>query len=480
MKKSDSEMVISDNALSTQITQFEYFLEKLNLPSENIIANLEERENIMNMLPNLISKIPIEQKTNAIYISKFIAGAAIGLFDASLNYVWNEVIVNLRNKIVNFGLDTFFDNAVGNKIRDQYKSENDLIGIKDRTLLDTCRKLEWISDVVYTKLCHILDMRNKIGASHPNNNVINSYELLGWLKTCITDVINDFPSKSASMIKGIVENIKKQTTPIDDTTINSITKKVSEFTSDMCSNLLLSLFGIYISDGTSNEIRNNILLLSEKIWIFCKSETKYDLGEKKEYYRNSLNSAKESLTYIFLERCNGLKFLTLTEKSLQLSNLCDNLIAANSGWDNYYNEPPIVKEIMKYINNSSDIPNERTEKIINTFLICRIGREVNYYNGVSPGAKDMYDQFFKLLSKDQIKILLSLFKMQMNSIFNGESVRARNAGEIISMLKSPVIGERLNEIIDYMITFSNQKKLNKVYIDTGFKELCNGVIFLEN
>ena len=92
----------------------------------------------------------------------------------------------------------------------------------------------------------------------------------------------------------------------------------------------------------------------------------------------------------------------------------------------------------------------------------------------------MYDQFFKLLSKDQIKILLSLFKMQMNSIFNGESVRARNAGEIISMLKSPVNGERLNEIIDYMITFSNQKKLNKVYIDTGFKELCNGVIFLEN
>ena len=53
MKKGDSEIVISDNTLSTQITQFEYFLEKLNLPSENIIANLEERENIMNMLPVL-------------------------------------------------------------------------------------------------------------------------------------------------------------------------------------------------------------------------------------------------------------------------------------------------------------------------------------------------------------------------------------------------------------------------------------------
>ena len=29
---------------------------------------------------------------------KFVVGAAIGLFDASLNYVWNEVVLNLRKK----------------------------------------------------------------------------------------------------------------------------------------------------------------------------------------------------------------------------------------------------------------------------------------------------------------------------------------------------------------------------------------------
>jgi hypothetical protein len=48
-------------------------------------------------------------------------------------------------------------------------------------LLDTCRKLELISDTTYKKLKHILDMRNDIGISHPTNYNINAFELLGYV-----------------------------------------------------------------------------------------------------------------------------------------------------------------------------------------------------------------------------------------------------------------------------------------------------------
>lgn len=193
---SNNEIIESNSQLATQMTQFENLLLAMGLPADNVIAPIDERENIMTMLPNLISKLPPDQKRNATYLSRFVAGAAIGLFDASLNYVWNEVVLNLRQKIVYYGLDTFFENAVGSKIRDQYKSEEDLSGIKDKTMLETCKKLEWISDIVYRKLCPILDMRNQIGASHPSTYDINSYELLGWLQTCVTEVINDKPSAS--------------------------------------------------------------------------------------------------------------------------------------------------------------------------------------------------------------------------------------------------------------------------------------------
>lgn len=102
-----NEITIVEQGIVSQVTQFEKLLDTLGLPSQNVIASMDERQNIMNMLPNMIINMPEEQKRDARYLSKFVAGAAIGLFDASLNFVWDEVIVSLRKKIVFYGLDTF-------------------------------------------------------------------------------------------------------------------------------------------------------------------------------------------------------------------------------------------------------------------------------------------------------------------------------------------------------------------------------------
>lgn len=180
-----SELITKEEGmlLVPDTTKFEQYLDYLGLPTENIIADISERGVIQNNLPAFIESLDPETKKNARYLSKFVAGAAIGLFDASLNYVWNEVVINLRQKCVMYGLDMFFDAAVGGSKREFYNTEDDLSGLKDNTLINTCRKLELISEIVYTKLHHILTMRNDIGASHPNSYSINAYELLGWLQT---------------------------------------------------------------------------------------------------------------------------------------------------------------------------------------------------------------------------------------------------------------------------------------------------------
>lgn len=65
--------------LATDTTKFEAYLEHLGLPTENIIAPLAERKNIENNLPAFIESLPPEVKRDARYLSKFVAGAAIGL-----------------------------------------------------------------------------------------------------------------------------------------------------------------------------------------------------------------------------------------------------------------------------------------------------------------------------------------------------------------------------------------------------------------
>ncbi len=472
----NTDIVEGNEALVQQVISFESVLNDWGLPSENIIASIDERKNIMIMLPGIIASIPDEQKRNATYLSRFVAGAAIGLYDAALNYVWDEVVLSLRRKIVYYGLDTFYDNAVADKVRDQYQDEEDLRGIKDRTMLDTLRKLEWVSNVVYLKLCHILDMRNQIGASHPNTYDINSFELLGWLKTCVTEVINDQPSSSAVHITEILEQIKKSTKPLDSVTIESIGNAVAQFTTNMAGTLLRSLFSIYISDSTTIESRNNILLLTKVIWDYCRDDVKYDLGEKKLFFRNNLQHDKEALAYKFLENCGGLSYLSLTEKSLMISSLCDELYSAHNGYDNYYHEPPIAKEIMKLIDSASDIPKDREEKLINTFLACRIGREVTYCNGVSQGAITYYEDLFSVLSEDQIKTTLVELRSHMASIYSGDSIRAKNTRKIIDILNRKDLSDRIREILNYIVEFDNRGIIQNVYKDKGFKDMITGVL----
>ena len=185
------------------------FLRNMGLPHDNIIAAQDQRSIIGQNLPAYIDGLPKEVKQDARYLSKFVVGAGFGLFDYSLNAIWNEVVLDLHKKAITYGLEIFYNAAVGGKAREFYQTEDDLRSIKDAVLLDTCRKLELISETTHKKLKHILDMRNDIGISHPTNYTINAFELLGWLTTCIQDVLNDRPTPAALQVQAFIQNLKQ-------------------------------------------------------------------------------------------------------------------------------------------------------------------------------------------------------------------------------------------------------------------------------
>lgn len=130
--------------LAAETNKFQAYLAYYDLPTENIIASTDERRVVGENLPSFLSSLSSEEKREARYLSKFVGSTAVGLFDAALNYVWNEVVLNLRKKAIVYGVDLFFDAAVSGSARASYKDEDDLPGLKDVVLLDTCRKLELI------------------------------------------------------------------------------------------------------------------------------------------------------------------------------------------------------------------------------------------------------------------------------------------------------------------------------------------------
>ncbi|MEZ9503514.1 hypothetical protein AB4154_13000 [Vibrio sp. 10N.286.51.B11] len=460
--------------LSADTTKFEEYLGHLGLPTENIIAELSERQVIEQNLPNFIASLSPEVRRDARYLSKFVAGAAIGLFDASLNYVWNEVVINLRHKAIVYGLDMFFDAAVGGNRREFYSTEDDLSGIKDNTLINTCRKLELISDIVYTKLHHILTMRNDIGASHPNSYSINGYELLGWLQTCVKDILNDKPSESAIQIKSFIDNLKVSQTVLDEATIKSMEKPLTELSLQNTDNLLNSIFGIYTTEKTGNIVRKNIALFALHIWNRSSENVRYKLGVMLDGYKNNLHEEKHKLGCEFFTFCNGNRYQSLESRIIALDSHADDLLEARYSWDNFYNEPPHIRKILSFLETENDIPSERINKFLKIILICRIGKGIQYNTGVSPSGRPLYDKFFSLLGDDNI--ILAIIAMHSNDVrVHLDNKYCQDHMEaVLNIFKENARSPRIQEILDYLIT--NKKILNKIHNDKGYKDVTKNHI----
>jgi hypothetical protein len=450
------------------------FLEQIGLPVDNIIAAQSERNIIGQNLPTYIQSLPAETKRDARYLSKFVVGAGFGLFDYSLNAIWNEVVLDLRKKAIGYGIDIFYDSAVGGKAREFYQTEDDLASLKDSVLLDTCRKLELISDTTYKKLKHILEMRNDIGISHPTNYTINAFELLGWLQTCIQDVLNDRPTESALQVPAFIKNLKTYTSPIDPSTLKNIESKVIELASHHLASIIRTTFGIFVSPDTDPQVRKNISLIVPAIWKNCADDPKFKLGITLEGYNTNLYKEKYDLGEQFFQVVNGNPYRSKSERVIIVDTLLDQLLEKHNGWDNFHHEAPIADSVASYIQDQNDILPNNAEKLAKVILMCRIGKSVSYCDGISPRGKIYYDHILSICGDKfapHVMAALTHFEIQRKLEDASCRIKAKQALEIV---KQSVVNVRLIECLDFLI--NNIEKAGKCVFDSRFKKLSNGYI----
>ncbi len=470
MPVDDSSLVpISPSDLAAETNVYTAYLAQVGLPTDNIIATTEERAVVATNLPAFLNALPAEEKRDARYLAKFVGASAVGLFDAALNYVWNEVVLNLRKKAVIYGIDLFFDAAVGGKNRSSYSDESDLDGLKDSVLLDTCLKLELISEVVYRKLDHILTMRNEVAASHPNVESIGGFELLGWLQTCVKDVLQDRPSESAIRIRSLTANIKERTTVVDHATRDRFATELKNLSLPHVHNLLITFFGIFVAPDTDQILRKNIAIFAPFLWSHSEDRLKYRIGAMIDGYRTNLDEQRQKRGQEFLEVVDGKAYESLPSRIVALQNLATHLREAHHGYDNFYNEPPFIREILSYCKRSTDIPKELLPTLIPVIVSCRLGRGLSYREGVSPAGLPLYDQFLGLLDDDGIAAcVLSFLNRDINSKLTN-SICQKHLASILSILRQVAISERLKQALDMLS--ADLAAANRTLYSKEFKEL---------
>jgi len=417
------------------------------LPTDNVLVELRERGTVLQNMPIITEFLTSEQRDNAHYISKFIASCSVGLFDAALNYLWNETIVNLRNKVARFDLEYFYDSALGNsKKRSEFKNEEDLVKLEDWELIRGCQETGIISDIGFKHLNHIRDMRNFASAAHPNHTQLTGFQLLGWLDTCIREVLGKEPSGPVLTIRTLLNNIRNETfTPRDSIPIIA---SIQTLPQDLVNSLLKALFGMYTDEKLDVNVRNNINLIAKAAWDQSTETPRNEIALKYAYLSANAEIGKRNLAKEFLTIVDGLGYLSEEQIAIDIKERVDSLLSAHAAFNNFYNEEPHAKTLSKLIPKTGAIPTSVRADYVKAITICKMG---NYF-GVSYTAEPYYNE---MISKFQTPEIIELLKLlndkEIVMLFDNET-RANRYKSILISLKDRTADNKiktaLNTVLD--------------------------------
>ena len=158
-------LVIKDD-YATQLQSFESgflsVVESYGLPSQNIFVGVPERATVFKNVDGVLSNLAEEQKGSSVYLSKFLAATASGLFDAALNYLWDETIQEIRKRVIQYDVGYFFDNATHEEKRKRLHGPEDIVKLDDSELIQGARNIGLISELGFKHLDYITGVRLRI------------------------------------------------------------------------------------------------------------------------------------------------------------------------------------------------------------------------------------------------------------------------------------------------------------------------------
>jgi hypothetical protein len=469
IKKENSAIDVHENLAKHEITLVEV-INNLGLPSNDVLVPLSERIRVFKNIKDVVIQIKPEIRKESYYISKFIAAVSSGLFDAALNYLWDETIESLRQKVANYDIDYFYDQAITNvERRKKLNSVDDLVNIMDQELIDGAKKIELISDVGYAQLDLIRYMRNYASAAHPNQNELRATQLIDWMETSIKEVILLEEPHVAIHIKRLMKNIKEHRIESEQKA-KEMVAFFKDARQEQLNNLANGFFGLYSRNGTSQIALDNIKILLPLIWDLIDDETKYNFGIKYKKFVIENDPEGQIKAKEFLQICNGLGYLPEDTRILEIDETLNNLKRVHDATNNFYNEPSYARILDKLV--TSPVPKGIERKyVLNLIYVA-----VTNGNGVTWEAEPIYFKLIQNFTAEQVSIALLSFRNSRISTKLAYSLCQKKFLEILDLLEPKIVLEQEKELLSEIKKFS--ASLSKLKNDTKIEKLSNGLIKL--
>jgi hypothetical protein len=418
------------------------------LPTDGVLVDVGQRITVFKNTPGVLDRVSDEQRARSIYISKFIAACASGLFDAALNYLWDETISELRRRVSQYDLSYFFDTAVGSpEKRKRLNSIEDLDKIDDNELIVGAHKIGLISDLGFKHLDFIRYMRNWASAAHPNQNQITGLQLVAWLETCILEVINLPLSNVVVEIKRLLANIK--TNAITPTEAKEIAAFFANLTQDQANSLVSGFFGIYTDSSTTSQTRENIHRLLPYLWNRVDEPTRQQFGIKYGRFVANNEQQPKTLALAFLEIVGGKSYIPDDLRALEIEGAIETLISAHRGFNNFYTEPPLARELQRLVGETSRIP----RLVERSYVLALVEVFLTNGNGIAHNADGVYRDLIGRFTSEQAMIAVTSFTELAIKSSLQLALPKKQFSVLLDLLRpkitSPVVLELIDEIKNF-------------------------------
>jgi len=464
--QNDSKELVEQPSYELQLRRFETglldFLANYGLPTESIFVSIEERINVFKNIETVIAKINADQKQSSVYVSKFTAATASGLFDAALNYLWDETILELRRRVTQYDLSFFYDNAIGSpERRKDLNDESDLTKISDSELIHGAKEIGLISELGFKHLDYIRYMRNWVSAAHPNQNEITGLQLISWLETCIREVISLPLSNISVEIKRLLHNIKNGSISADDA--KGIAHFFINLTQDQVNSLASGLFGIYTRLETNSQTRQNISHLLPCLWDRVDETTRHQFGIKYGKFVANNDKDEKELARQFLQIVSAESYIPDDLRATEIKIAIDNLLSAHRQINNFYNEPPFVRELQRLVGDAGNVPRQ----VYKPYVLGLVEVFLTNGNGVAFYAEPVYEKLLDLFDQRQALIAICSF-IDTNIASRLQFPLCQDKfRQLLDMMKSKVSAPVIQELISKLQEFKGP--LDKVKGDSSIK-----------
>lgn len=463
----DTQLAIgSESTIVKELTEYDNAMLSafsfLGLPTEQVLVSVSERKKVFRDVSDVLELIPKNILPNSIYISKFLSAVSAGLFDAALNYLWDETISQLRDRIAQYDIQYFFDIVFSGEKRSKYSDKSDLCKVDDSDLIQGAKEIGIITDIGYRLLNDIKYMRNWASAAHPNQVELTGLQLISWLETCIKEVISLPQSNITIEIRKLLKNIKSNV--ISDVEAETISDFFCTLDREKAESLCNGFFGIYCRNDTNLDTRRNIKLLLPKLWEIVSEDFKWEIGIKFGKHKINNNQAEAELARNFLQIVDAESYLPESIRSTELRIALEELNKAHYAFcNNFYLEPSCARQVSNLV-GENEIPSS-----VNRFYVLVITNVfLTNGNGAVWDAEDIYKDLIKKFTQFQMFIAISSFTTdQISSKLQSKLCEAKYLS-LLDIAKNTVTAPLLLDFIEVLRNY-----------EENYSELRNDEIIMQ-